>query len=478
MSAAPPNDPPQQDLDRLVDAFQRRDMAQVEALGTALAGRFPSSAATWKVLGTARLVAGRHADAAGALQRAVALAPKDADLQVNLGNAFAGMGRQVQAEQHLLRALKLDPGSAVAFASLGNLLRTERRTQEARAAYEAALKLQPALVAARQNLAVLLADAGEFAQAEGNYREVVAAQPALVDAWVNLATLLQNTGRVREAQEVLSQGLRAVPAGQWMLASLAITGCWMSGDTAGAAQLFNAFQAQAASAAAAQQDRALREFFMVSARLFDFAQRQPELYAPGEAAPLVVIGESHSLVPAHARFEWVAGPVRAQARLVQGVKMHHLRVASPNGRQAAIRLQLQSVAPGSHVMLTIGEIDCRADEGIWPAHKAGKGACAYLVRNTVGAYLDWVAAHVATGPWGSLTVQGIPQPRRVPADAEAFLAMVADVNARLAQGCAARGWHFLDVHAATAGAQGQWHLDEFHLKPAFYARAGEYLRRP
>ncbi|MBC5765168.1 tetratricopeptide repeat protein [Ramlibacter albus] len=461
------NDPPPEDIDRLVGLFHGGDLAQVEAVGGELAQRFASSAVVWKVLGTSRLVAGRSTDAVAALQRAVSLAPKDPDLHANLGNALRGVGRLAEAEQHLQRSLKLNPQSPMALASLGNVLRQQRRPDVAINAYREALKLQPLLAGARQNLAVLEAARGEFAQAEADYRHALAAQPDLLDGWVNLATLLQDTGRVREAQDVLSQGLRSVKAGQWMLAALAITGCWILRDAQGAAQLFNAFQAQVSEA-----DRALREFFWVSARLFDNMQREPALYPAGDFAPLYVIGESHSLVPAHAVFPWVDGPVRAQPRLVQGVKMHHLGSKALNQWQAAIRAQLESVPADAQVLFTIGEIDCRPDEGIWKAHKAGKGALAYLVKNTVAGYVEWVAANVGAR---KVTLQGVPEPRRSPDDA--FLAMVADVNARLREACAARGWNFLDVHAATAGAQGKWHLDDFHLKPAFYANAMAFWRK-
>ena len=475
---APPtrHDPPAEELDRLVAHFERRELSQVETLGAHLAQRFPASGLVWKVLGTARWMEGRAADAAAALQRAEAVAPKDPDIQVNLGNALRVQGRLAAAEQHLRRALKLYPQSAIAHASLGNLLRDQRRLKDARASFETAVALQPQLAAARQNLGVVLTAQGELAAAEAQYREVVAAQPELLDGWVNLATLLQDTGRVRDAQDVLSQALQSVRAGQWMIAALALTGCWILRDTQGAAQLFSAFQAQASTAQAAQEDRALREFFWVSARLFDFAQRNPAAYAAGDAAPLVVFGESHCLVPAHARFDWADGPVRAQPRLVQGVKMHHLGSDALNGWQAAIRQQLQSVSADSHLMFTIGEIDCRPDEGIWKAHKAGKGALAYLMRNTVDRYLAWLASAVASCPVRSITLQGVPEPRHTPAERELFLAMVADVNARLRSGCAERGWNFLDVHAATAGAGGKWHLDEFHLTPAFYGGAMEFMR--
>lgn len=471
------DEPEPDELNYVIALFNERNFAQLEPVAAVMIKRYPECGVVWKLLGTARLMAGRAAEALPALQQAAVFLPADGDVLVNLANALRSQDRLAEAEACLQRALALQPQSALLHGSLGNLYRQQRRPQLAQASYLEALRLQPTLAAARQNLGVVLADQGELAQAEAQYRQALAAQPDLLDGYVNLATLLQNTGRVREAQALLAQGLAAVATGQWTLASLAITGCWLLQDRLGAQQLFQSHQAQAGTDEARREDRAAREFFWLCARLFDAMARNPQLYDAGDAAVarLVVLGESHCLPPAHMVFPWISGAARAESRLVKGVKMHHLAIGAPNGFQAALQAQLQQVPRDAHLLLAIGEIDCRADEGLWPAARKGKGVLTQLVPATVTGYLDWVARHVAPAGFASLTLQGVPVPRRTPAaDHEAFLAMVAEVNAQLREGCVRRGWHFLDVHAATS--QAVWHIDEFHLQPAFYARALDWLR--
>jgi len=60
--------------------------------------------------------------------------------------------------------------------------------------------------------------------------------------------------------------------------------------------------------------------------------------------------------------------------------------------------------------------------------------------------------------------------------------MIAEVNRQLKEGVLARGWHFLDVYAATVGEDGtgnaQWHLDGWHLQPMFYTQADRWLVKP
>jgi len=60
--------------------------------------------------------------------------------------------------------------------------------------------------------------------------------------------------------------------------------------------------------------------------------------------------------------------------------------------------------------------------------------------------------------------------------------MVREVNEQLKQGALSKGWGFLDIYAATVGDDGRsnekWHLDGWHLQPAFYARAKDWLIIP
>ncbi len=88
----------------------------------------------------------------------------------------------------------------------------------------------------------------------------------------------------------------------------------------------------------------------------------------------------------------------------------------------------------------------------------------------------------------SITVQGIPAPGyafeddKDPGDIPGFVAMIRAVNDCLRAKTLAAGFNFLDVHAATVGEDGQgngrWHLDGYHLSPAFYRQAQDWLRLP
>ncbi|MBI2772681.1 MAG: tetratricopeptide repeat protein [Burkholderiales bacterium] len=475
--------PEPEEINALVMMFNENMYAEIEEPARVLSKLYPDQGLVWKLWGTARAMRGEAALALEPLQQAAIWLPQDADVRINLGNALKAHGQLTQAEAAYREALALNPEAASAHGALGNLYRQQGQLALAQACYEQALALQPALAGARQNMGVVLAEQGRLDQAQAAYEAALAARPDFIDAYINLATLLQNTGRLGEARSWLDRGLAAVPSGQWMLASLALTGCWIEGDCAATRPLLQAWLAQAQTEEARLQDAPLREFFLLAVRLLAAREQLPQLYAgEGADAVLDVLGESHCMAAAHANFAWQGAPVRGRSRLVKGVKMHHLAVPGDNQYKASLARQLDSLPEGASLLLAIGEIDCRPLEGIWPAAAKGKGALPEIVAASTQGYLAWVQAQLQGRPLSAVALQGVPAPAcslDMVNDKASYLAMVRDVNAALKAGAARRGWKFLDVYAATAAADGtstrRWHIDDFHLHPAFYAQAQQWL---
>lgn len=234
-------------------------------------------------------------------------------------------------------------------------------------------------------------------------------------------------------------------------------------------------------------DRAGQIFFKLILSLCMFWQHHRALYElPNQpVVPLYVIGESHSLVPANAHFLWLSRPHAGKSCFVAGVKMHHLAGKTNNPQKACIAAQIAQIPTGADVMFTIGEIDCRPDEGIWPAAKKQRVAVDVLIKSTVQGYLDWLQHQINGKAFGSIAIQGIPasnhelEKRLSASEHNGYLKMVGQVNAALAAGAREKGWNFLDVYSATVAengrSHGQLHLDTIHLKPLFYADAERWL---
>ena len=233
-------------------------------------------------------------------------------------------------------------------------------------------------------------------------------------------------------------------------------------------------------------------FFLYAAYLCNFRRKHSELYISPtgkKPATLVALGESHALSLANLHTPWAGQPCKALTAFVMGVKMFHLAELKSSYHGECVRLHLESFKRKPvHLLLTIGEIDCRPDEGIWPLHRKNGRSLDELITRTVAGYIDFLQQTLVDTRLLGVTIQGIPAPGyalvddKDPGDIRGFVAMIRLVNNCLRKKTLAAGYRFLDVHSATVGddgrGNGHWHLDGYHLSPAFYQQAQKWLLSP
>ena len=147
---------------------------------------------------------------------------------------------------------------------------------------------------------------------------------------------------------------------------------------------------------------------------------------------------------------------------------------------------INTIPPKTAVLFTIGEIDCRLNEGIL-RHLARNSAAVQenVIESTVVGYLNFLATTC-----GDLdaTVCGVPA-INIPLelvgqqDAERLSALIVKFNQVLQKQALSRNMGFLDVFALTnrggGFSTGEYHLGRYHLAPSAIATAfSHHLRRP
>ena len=128
----------------------------------------------------------------------------------NLGNAEQKAGRLAEAVASYDRALALAPDNAEALCNKGRALHGLDALGEAAAAYRAALALRPTYAKAWRFLGDALAESGATAEAEDSFRKALALAPADGETLAALAALEERAGRLEEA---LATAERALAAG-------------------------------------------------------------------------------------------------------------------------------------------------------------------------------------------------------------------------------------------------------------------------
>ena len=181
--------PSQQQLDTLIDCYQRGQYDHAEELALSIIQNFPRHQFSWKVLGALYGRKGRKTEELNANQKAVALAPNDAEAHNNLGITFQEMGILEKSEASLRHSLALKFDSAEAHYNLGVTLKARNNLEEAETSYRQAIKLKPNFAKAYNNLGNTLKELGKLEEAKNSYRRAHALKPDLADALWNLSGL-------------------------------------------------------------------------------------------------------------------------------------------------------------------------------------------------------------------------------------------------------------------------------------------------
>lgn len=201
---------------------------------------------------------------------------------------------------------------------------------------------------------------------------------------------------------------------------------------------------------------------------------------------LYVVGESHSLALSHLYFSFGQSVVRGQTCICMGVKMHHFNPTFPNLFFQNFADNISAIPDGEDVLITVGEIDSRFDEGIFVAAHKKNTPVASLARKTVKVFFKRLKK-VLGNKFHSITIQGVPAPRSRKGMPEGdllieYCAMLKVINNCMCKRALENGWNFLDVYSATVSedllSNNRWHIDEIHLNPAFYEQTNKWLITP
>jgi tetratricopeptide (TPR) repeat protein len=155
--------------------------------------------------------AGDFAHAMAAYQRALAMAPENAEVLNLLGTALLQSGMPAEAADHLQRAARKQRGNAGLLGNLAQAYFALERYEESREIYRKASRIDPRNPHFPLGVATTLAIEGKFADAERLLRTLASRFPDAAPVWFNLGNALRDQQRPEEAADCYRRVLKLEP---------------------------------------------------------------------------------------------------------------------------------------------------------------------------------------------------------------------------------------------------------------------------
>ena len=190
---------------------------------------------------------------------------------------------------------------------------------------------------------------------------------------------------------------------------------------------------------------------------------------------LYVIGESNALVSNRLFIRHLKGGSLCKVQWIVGCKQWHLGNSSHNKYKEQFERVLSSLPYKSTVLLSIGEIDCRVDDGILKHIKNHPSKImSEVIKSTIENYLTYVYK-ITSIKSNHVIIQGVPCPNIDPIrvgsyETSILVDLIKAFNYELGAKSEKNGFEFLDLHTLTDRGDGYsngiWNIDEHHLSPA------------
>jgi tetratricopeptide (TPR) repeat protein len=354
------------------------------------------------------------------------------------------------------------------------------RLDEAEDSYRRALLIMPESSITHYNLGITLGDMSRLHEAEDSYRRALNIKPDLAEALFSLGQTLYYLDDLSHSIEVFQKTFECDPFNRGLDAAIYLaTLYYLNGDIE---QCQNHLLASKPILEKASiKDKSTRIYWRYLDKLrARHQQLDRKDYQKQGKRTLYVVGESHSLAAHEVVVRYREQEMRCSAEWIQGCKQWHLGNDKPNKYKHKFEAVMARLPLRSTILLTIGEIDCRHNEGIikvW--EKQQNKTLAEIVQSTEELYINYVAG-IGKRYGHRIIIGGVPASNisldtLTAAYAAQFVNLISLFNSTLMEFAVAAGIDFLDVYSLTDRgdgiATGQWHIDDCHLLPCAVTEA-------
>jgi tetratricopeptide (TPR) repeat protein len=202
-------------LQKALESFNAGQYQQSFDILKGYVAEHPDSGPAHKVLGMAEFMLGRPDEALSTMQRAVQLAPADADAWYYLGRLYFSKDNAVDALTALQKSRELNPASVRSLNQLGQTYEALDRPAEAEQAYQAAIEADQKQNTKSEwpyyNLGLFYMNRSGVQRAVPYFRQALERNPRFPEAMIKLGVALGKTGENKEALALLERAVMLDP---------------------------------------------------------------------------------------------------------------------------------------------------------------------------------------------------------------------------------------------------------------------------
>jgi tetratricopeptide (TPR) repeat protein len=412
--------------------------------------------------------------AIAALEQALVIEPDNIDYMIEIGEFYRQADKTEQSLSILTKAIELAPERENAWINYGTVLQQLERLPEAKTAYHHALKINPNKPELLNNLGAMAKSAGELQESAEYFTKAIQLNPESAEAHNNLGITLKELGQLDAAVKSCEQALVIKPDYADVLIQLGIYS-WIDQDLD---KLKSYITSKMDFNKCSQKSlKFVNPYLTFLTRLHKHRLTYSHQYLCNDQSPVIhVIGESHCLTAANSNVEFMGKPHVMKSNIIIGCKAWHLANNQLNGYKKQFEEIERSIPNHGIVVITIGEIDCRLDEGILKFHQKTENNLGDSIKDLVQNYTKYIIEKLA-GSSRTIIVSGVPcisknRQQKLTEDNVVILSTVLkDFNNSLKTTAINRGLKFLDIYSLTQENPEAYFIDDHHLTPLAMIKA-------
>ena len=467
----------QKKIQKAIRLGQSGRYQELETLCRQLLQRKPRNFDALQFLGTALSKQGKQDKAIPILKQAASINRNHAGVRNNLGHAYLEKKQFNKALTVLRSAVKIAPANIEALNNLGNAYFHLRQYNEAKKAYTKALKQHSEFTLAANNLGICLKKQGRLKEAVTQHLRANDLDPSNSTTYTHLFETLMLLHATEDAEHVLEAGL-SLPSLTPHDKALFLTArgllAWLTGKITTAETSIEQSSFLNLNTSVDDPIRHVFEFHHYLALLLNERKKFPKLYEGKADQAIFFVADSHCLSPSETIVSYQGTKFRILSSIIMGCKAWHLGNSQENEYKSSLKALFRALPESSIVVLGFGEIDCRVNEGILPAHRYKGINYQQAIPELINGYVTF-ALDQALPYHHTLLLYGVPAPSPTlisslpPADFELLSSIIEKFNTALHNTSKKHSLGLLDIYAASQNDEeignNKFYLDSHHLHP-------------